>query len=103
MTVYSGRPIIDGSIKGEAIVTMQGLNTLAVFMKSVVFKSKKAIGFDENNMDLFKKRIDGKRIRPSAIRAISRFETRVEDRSQDKRPLFPFLSQIVFYKIPIGV
>jgi len=60
MEVYSGRVIIDGSIKGEAIVTKQGLNTLAVFMKSIVFKSKKAIGLDENNKDLFKKRIDGK-------------------------------------------
>jgi predicted aconitase with swiveling domain len=57
--VYKGRPLIRGEIWGEAVVSRRPVNTLAVFMKSVIFFSGKAIGGDPNNTDLFKQQING--------------------------------------------
>ncbi|HQD73550.1 MAG TPA: DUF126 domain-containing protein, partial [Clostridiales bacterium] len=46
--------------KGEAVVSRQGLNTLATFQKSALTRSKEVIGSDQNNPDVFGKKLTGK-------------------------------------------
>lgn len=58
--VFKGRAVLPGSIKGECIVTHEGLNILAAFQKSVLKKAKKAICSDQNNKELFGKELSGK-------------------------------------------
>lgn len=61
MKTFTGRALFKGNWKGEAIVSHQGLNTLASFQKSALLPtSKKIIVSDQNNPDLFKKNISGK-------------------------------------------
>lgn len=55
-----GRPVIPGTYKGECIVSKSGFNLLATYQKSILKKSKKAIGGDQNNADLYKKQLNGK-------------------------------------------
>lgn len=57
---FKGRSIISGTFTGECIVSKSGINFLATYQKSLLKKSKKAIGSDQNNPDLYKKRLDGK-------------------------------------------
>lgn len=52
---FKGRPIIAGNLKGECIVTEDGLNILATYQTSAIAKSKKAICADQNNKYLYKK------------------------------------------------
>lgn len=47
--MFKGRPIIPGEVKGEAIVSRQGLNILATFQKAIILRQKKATGNDKNN------------------------------------------------------
>ncbi len=61
MKEFHGRVLFQGALKGEAVVTHQGFNTLASFQKSLLSKSaKKVMVSDQNNPDLFKKNITGK-------------------------------------------
>lgn len=60
MKKFSGRVIAGGELKGEAIVSRQGVNTLATFQKSALKNAKKVISSDQNNSDLYKKLLTGK-------------------------------------------
>lgn len=61
MKEFKGRVLFGGSYKGEAVVSHQGLNTLASFQTSALLPtSKKIIVGDQNNPDLYKKNITGK-------------------------------------------
>ncbi len=57
---FKGRAVLPGRTSGKAVVTKKGLNTLATFMKSIVLKSKKAVGNDQNNPEIYKKILNGK-------------------------------------------
>lgn len=57
---FKGRVIAGGSLEGEALVSQQGVNTLATFQKSALKNAKKVISSDQNNPDLYKKEITGK-------------------------------------------
>lgn len=57
---YKGRVIAGGNLTGEAIVSHQGLNTLATFQKSALKNAKKIIGSDQNNPDVYGKVLTGK-------------------------------------------
>ncbi|HBM79218.1 MAG: DUF126 domain-containing protein [Clostridiales bacterium] len=58
--VFKGRAILKGNIKGECVVSHEGLNTLATYQMSILKKSKNAICADQNNKDLYKKDLAGK-------------------------------------------
>lgn len=60
MKTFKGRAIIPGEFKGECVVSTSGINFLATYQKSILKKSKKAIGSDQNNVGVYKKRLDGK-------------------------------------------
>lgn len=60
MKVFKGRVINGGSYKGEAVVSKQGVNTLATFQKSALSGAKQVIVADQNNPDIFGKNITGK-------------------------------------------
>ena len=51
--VFKGRVICKGTYEGEAIVSHQGLNTLATFQKSALKNAKQIIGSDQNNPDVY--------------------------------------------------
>ncbi|MEA4907734.1 MAG: DUF126 domain-containing protein [Anaerolineaceae bacterium] len=57
---FKGRPILSGSVEGEAAVSRGGFNTLASFQKSVVVRSKTATCSDQNNPDLYNRQLNGK-------------------------------------------
>ncbi len=56
---FKGRVIAGGNYKGEAVVSHQGVNTLATFQKSALKNAKQVIASDQNNPDLFGKNITG--------------------------------------------
>ncbi len=61
MKEFKGRVLFPGTFKGEAVVSHQGLNTLASFQTSALLPtSKKNIVGDQNNPDLYKKNITNK-------------------------------------------
>jgi predicted aconitase with swiveling domain len=60
MKTFKGRVLASGSWTGEAVVSHQGVNTLATFQKSALSKAKKVIASDQNNPDIFQKNITGK-------------------------------------------
>ena len=60
MKKFKGRVIAGGKLTGEAIVSRQGVNTLATFQKSALKNAKQVISSDQNNPDLYKKVITGK-------------------------------------------
>ncbi len=57
---FKGRVILEGSLKGEAVVTHEGLNILASFQKSALKKAKTVICADQNNEELYNKELTGK-------------------------------------------
>lgn len=65
---FKGRPVAQGAVKGEALVSHGGFNTLASCQKSAMhFKDKdaetgtaKIIVSDQNNPDLYGKQLTGK-------------------------------------------
>ncbi len=59
MKTFKGRVICKGTYEGEAIVSRQGLNTLATFQKSALKNAKKVIGSDQNNPDVYGKNLTG--------------------------------------------
>ena len=60
MKEFHGRIIAPGTVKAEAVVTHNGLNTLASFQKALQFGDKKATCGDQNNPDLYGKTMAGK-------------------------------------------
>ena len=61
MKEFKGRVLFPGTFKGEAVVSHQGLNTLASFQTSALLPtSKKIIVGDQNNPYLYKKNITNK-------------------------------------------
>jgi len=60
MKKFQGRVIAGGTLKGEAIVSRQGVNTLATFQKSALKNAKQVYSSDQNNPDIYKKLITGK-------------------------------------------
>ncbi len=57
---FKGRVILAGKIRGRAVVSLKGFNTLASYAKSAVMHSKKARCSDQDNPYLYKKIISGK-------------------------------------------
>jgi len=58
---FQGRPVIAGSLPPtEAVVSRQGVNTLASFQKSALMKKKTVICSDQNNPDIYNKELTGK-------------------------------------------
>lgn len=53
MKTFRGRPVIPGTVKGEAVVSKRGLNILATFQKAVIMRKKRAVGGDKNNPDIY--------------------------------------------------
>ena len=60
MKKFVGRVIAGGDLRGEAIVSRQGVNTLATFQKSALKNAKQVYSSDQNNPDLYKKLLTGK-------------------------------------------
>jgi predicted aconitase with swiveling domain len=56
---FKGRAILEGNLKGECVVSRQGVNILASFQKSVLQNAKKVICADQNNKDIFNKNLTG--------------------------------------------
>lgn len=60
MKEFKGRVLASGEWKGEAVVSHQGVNTLATFQKSALKNAKRVIVSDQNNADIFGLDITGK-------------------------------------------
>lgn len=60
MKEFKGRVIAEGKVVAEAVVSHEGLNTLASFQKALQFGDKKATCGDQNNKDLYGKEMAGK-------------------------------------------
>jgi len=60
MKEFKGRVINGGYFKGEAVVSHQGVNTLATFQSSALSNASKVIVADQNNPDIFRQNITGK-------------------------------------------
>lgn len=60
MKTFKGRVLAKGDWTGEAIVSHQGVNTLATFQKSALKNAKEVIASDQNNPDIFNQNISGK-------------------------------------------
>ena len=60
MKEFKGRVLAAGNWKGEAVVSRQGVNTLATFQKSALKNAKEVIVSDQNNPDIFGKNITAK-------------------------------------------
>ena len=68
MREFKGRVIAKGEATAEAVVSHEGLNTLASFQKALQFGDKTATCGDQNNKDLFGKQMAGKALcRPQTI------------------------------------
>ena len=53
MKEFKGRVLNGGYFKGEAVVSHQGVNTLASFQSSAIMHSSKLVIADQNNPDIF--------------------------------------------------
>ena len=60
MREFKGRVIAKGEATAEAVVSHEGLNTLASFQKALQFGDKTATCGDQNNKDLYGKQMAGK-------------------------------------------
>ena len=60
MKEFKGRVISPGTVTAPALVSHGGLNTLASFQKALQFGDKKATCGDQNNPDLYGKKMKGK-------------------------------------------
>ena len=60
MKSYKGRVLAKGNWEGEAVVSRQGVNTLATFQKSALKNAPEVIVSDQNNPDIFGQNITGK-------------------------------------------
>ena len=60
MREFKGRVVAPGTVTAEALVSHEGLNTLASFQKALQFGDKTATCGDQNNKDLYGKQMAGK-------------------------------------------
>ena len=60
MKEFKGRVVAPGAVTAEALVSHGGLNTLASFQKALQFGDKEATCGDQNNPDLYGKKMRGK-------------------------------------------
>lgn len=60
MKTFKGRVLAKGDWEGEAIVSHQGVNTLATFQSSAIANARKVVASDQNNPDIYKKELTGK-------------------------------------------
>ncbi len=60
MKTFKGRVVAPGTVTAKAVVSHEGLNTLASFQKALQFGDKSATCGDQNNPDLFGKQMAGK-------------------------------------------
>ena len=60
MKTFNGRVVAAGEVTAEALVSHGGLNTLASFQKALQFGDKSATCGDQNNSDLYGKKMLGK-------------------------------------------
>ncbi|MGN0529203.1 MAG: aconitase X swivel domain-containing protein [Eubacterium sp.] len=60
MKTFKGRIVSAGNVTAPAVVSHNGLNTLASFQKALQFGDKKATCGDQNNPDLYGKEMAGK-------------------------------------------
>ncbi|MBQ0096348.1 MAG: DUF126 domain-containing protein [Bacteroidales bacterium] len=60
MKEFKGRVLNGGYFKGEAVVSHQGVNTLASFQSSAIMHSSKLVIADQNNPDIYQRNITGK-------------------------------------------
>ena len=60
MKTFKGRVVAPGTVTAEALVSHEGLNTLASFQKALQFGDKTATCGDQNNKDLYNKKMAGK-------------------------------------------
>lgn len=60
MREFKGRIVAPGTVSAEALVSHGGLNTLASFQKALQFGDKNATCSDQNNKDLYGKKMAGK-------------------------------------------
>ena len=60
MKTFKGRIVAPGTVSAKAVVSHEGLNTLASFQKALQFGDKNATCGDQNNKDLFGKQMAGK-------------------------------------------
>ena len=60
MKTFKGRVVAPGSVTAEVLVSHGGLNTLASFQKALQFGDKTATCGDQNNLDLYGKKMAGK-------------------------------------------
>ena len=60
MKTFTGRVVANGTVSAKALVSHGGLNTLASFQKALQFGDKSATCGDQNNPDLYGKKMAGK-------------------------------------------
>lgn len=60
MKTFKGRVVVPGEVTAQALVSHGGLNTLASFQKALQFGDKTATCGDQNNSDLYGKKMAGK-------------------------------------------
>jgi len=60
MKTFKGRVVAKGNVTAPAVVSGGGLNTLASFQKALQFGDKTATCGDQNNPDLYGKKMCGK-------------------------------------------
>jgi len=60
MKEFKGRTVTPGTVTAQAVVSHEGLNTLASFQSALQFGDKKATCGDQNNKDLYNKEMAGK-------------------------------------------
>lgn len=60
MKEFKGRVLAAGNWEGEAVVSHEGVNTLATFQNSALNNKPEVIASDQNNKDIYGKNITGK-------------------------------------------
>ncbi|MBC8587960.1 aconitase X swivel domain-containing protein [Paratissierella segnis] len=60
MKEFKGRVVVPGTAIAPALVSRDGFNTLASFQKSLMFNDKNATCSDQNNKDIYQKKMAGK-------------------------------------------
>jgi len=60
MKTFNGRVVVSGTVTGQALVSHGGFNTLASFQRALMFGDRKATCGDQNNADLYGKKMAGK-------------------------------------------
>lgn len=60
MKEFKGRVLNPGTYKGEAVVSHQGVNTLATFQSAALTHAKQVVAADQNNPDIYKQNVTGK-------------------------------------------